>query len=89
MGQKSRTSQTSKGERRSVSKDTCKAMRREYMSSPLLRQNNQIKAWAAGKKVMLTVPNNGGDAGKMPFVRVNARDVWGVPGKGFTIKTQG
>jgi hypothetical protein len=58
------------------------------MSNSLLRLNNQTKAWLAGKNVMISVPNKGNDASKMPFVRVAARDVWGVPGKGYMIKTQ-
>jgi hypothetical protein len=35
---------------------------------------------------MLTVPNKGGDAKKMPFVRVNAREVWGNPTNGYMMK---
>jgi hypothetical protein len=69
----------SKGERPNVSKSLTKAMRREYMANSLLRIINQQKAWRQGKRVMLTVPNTGGDAKKMPFIRVPATEVWGDP----------
>ena len=87
MGKKrSRASQTSKGERNNVSKSMTKAMRREYRSADLLRGNNQMKAWKAGKNVVLTVENKGADKLKSPFIRVNARDYWGNPNAKFTMK---
>ena len=82
----SKNAYTSKGERPNVSKNTQKSMRRDYMSDPLQRLSNQVAAWKAGKNVMLTVPNKGGDAKKMPFVRVNAREVWGNPTNGYMMK---
>jgi hypothetical protein len=54
---------------------------------PNVSMNNQIAAWKAGKNVMLTVPNKGGDAKKMPFVRVNAREFWGNPNSSYMMKT--
>jgi hypothetical protein len=88
MGKKksSGNAYTSKGQRPNVAKNTRKSMRRDYMSNTLLRRNNQIAAWEAGKNVMLTVPNNGADVKKTPFVRVNARLVWGTPGHGYSMK---
>jgi hypothetical protein len=89
MGKKksSGNSYTSKGERPNVSKNTRKAMRREYIDNHKLeRLNNQIAAWKAGKNVMVTVPNKGGDIKKMPFVRVNAREVWGNPNSSYMMK---
>jgi len=89
MGKKSSgNSYTSKGERPNVSKNTRKAMRRDYIENRKLeRLNNQIAAWKAGKNVVLTVPNKGGDAKKMPFVRVNAREFWGNPNSSYMMKT--
>ncbi len=87
MGKKSSgKNYTSKGERPNVSKNTRKLMRRDYMNNPLLRLSNQIAAWKAGKNVMLTVPNTGADVKKAPFVRVNAREVWGNPTNGYMMK---
>jgi len=90
MGKKKKSSgnsYTSKGERPNVSKNTRKAMRRDYIENRKLeRLNNQIAAWKAGKNVMLTVPNKGDDAKKMPFVRVNAREVWGNPNSSYMMK---
>lgn len=89
MGKKSSgNSYTSKGERPNVSKNTRKAMRRDYIENRKIeRLNNQIDAWRAGKNVMLTVPNKGSDAKKMPFVRVNAREFWGNPNSSYMMKT--
>jgi ribosomal protein L21E len=89
MGKKSSgNSYTSKGERPNVSKNTRKAMRRDYIENRKIeRLNNQIAAWKAGKNVMLTVPNKGSDAKKMPFVRVNAREFWGNPNSSYMMKT--
>ena len=89
MGKKSSgNSYTSKGERPNVSKSIRKAMRRDYIENRKLeRLNNQIAAWKAGKNVMLTVPNKGSDAKKMPFVRVNAREFWGNPNSSYMMKT--
>lgn len=39
---------------------------------------NQQAAWAAGKRVMLTVANTDKERGG-PFIKVEAREVWGVP----------
>ena len=88
MGKKSSgNSYTSKGERPNVLKNTRKAMRRDYIENRKLeRLNNQIAAWKAGKNVMLTVPNTGADVKKAPFVRVNAREVWGNPTNGYMMK---
>ena len=87
MGKKKKSSgnsYTSKGERPNVSKNTRKAMRRDYIENRKLeRLNNQIDAWRAGRNVMLTIPNDGGDAKKMPFIRVPATKVWGDPKNSF------
>jgi hypothetical protein len=77
MGKKkSRATETSKGERRNVSKSVTKALRREYMSGRSARVNNQIIAFLKGKNVMLTVPNPNTNETNKRFIRVNAKDVW-------------
>ena len=52
---KSREKQTSKGERPNTNPTVLKAKRRDYMDAPFDRLNNQVKAWRAGKKVMVTI----------------------------------
>ena len=74
----------SKGERPNVRKDTRKAMRRGV--SNLETMLNKYKAFKKGKNVMLTVPNpNKGEKNK-PFIRVNAKEVWGNPNKVYMMK---
>ena len=90
MGKKSSgNAYTSKGDRPNVARKTTNAMRRDYMDNPIQRLSNQIAEWKAGKNVMLTVPNTGADARKAPFVRVNAREVWGNPTTAFSMKSSG
>ena len=69
---------TSKGERPNVTRSVLNAIRREYKKSDD-RPNNQIKAWRAGKNVMLTVPNPDKKNTKERMIRVPAIDVWGFP----------
>jgi len=81
MGKKKqRSTQTSKGERRTVAKATTKAMRREYMQSTD-RINNQLAAFMKGKNVMLTVPNPNKNETNKRFIRVPAKEVWRGGGK--------
>ena len=75
-GKKQQTSQTSKGERRSVRADVLKTARREHMNS-LARSIAQREAWEKGKNVMLTIPNPDPNARSKRFIRVNAEVVWG------------
>ena len=86
MGKKkSRATETSKGERRNVSKSVTKVLRREYMSSRSARVNNQItaflkgnqtEAFRRGKNVVVTIPNPNPNETNKRFIRVNAKDVW-------------
>ena len=79
MGKKrSRTSQTSKGERSSVNKKLCNSLRREYVGT-MQQLLNQQSAWRAGKNVVLTIHNPNKKETNKPFIRVNARDHWGNP----------
>ena len=67
---KSKTSTTSKSERRS----SIGVKNRD----PMKRALNQIDAWKKGKNVVLTIETNDPT---MRFKRVNALDVWGSPFK--------
>jgi hypothetical protein len=68
----------SKGERPSVTRWVVNALRREYKQSDA-RLNNQVKAWRAGKNVMLTVQNPDKKNTKERMIRVPAIEVWGFP----------
>ena len=85
MGKKKKSNgYTSKGLHSNVSKDTRKAMRRDR--SLLETTRNKYAAFKRGKNVMLTVPNpNKGEKNK-PFIRVNAKEVWGNPNKVYMMK---
>ena len=77
MGKKkSRSTQTSKGERNNVCKATTKAVRRNYMNNGLARMRNQFDAFNKGKNVMVTIPNSNPNETNKRFIRVNAKDVW-------------
>ena len=68
----------SKGERQSTNQKTLNAMR-SLRLSPAGEFVEKINAWRAGKRVMLTVPNPNSLETNKPFVRVEAREVWGSP----------
>ena len=81
MGKKKqRSTQTSKGERRTVARATTKALRKEYMQSTD-RINNQLAAFMKGKNVMLTIPNPNKNETNKRFIRVPAKEVWRGGGK--------
>ena len=81
MGKKkSRSTQTSKGERRSLARDIVKATRRDYMQSSE-RITNQLAAFLRGKNVMLTIPNPNKNETNKRMIRVPATDVWRRGGK--------
>ena len=87
MGKKkSRAHQVSNGERKNVRRDILKAARRDYLASGLQVSLNKIDAWKKGKRVMLTIKNEGADNVKRPFIRVPAKEVWGNPGGRFVMK---
>jgi len=52
--------------------------RQEYRKSGQ-RLLNQRRAWAKGKNVVLTIENPNKNESDKPFIRVNARDIWGSP----------
>ena len=75
----------SKGENSNVSKHTRKLMRRQ--TTELQTALNKQEAFRRGKTVMLTIPNpNKGESNK-PFIRVNAKEVWGNPNKVYIMKS--
>ena len=79
MGKKkSRATQVSKGQRDSVNKKLLNSLRRDYVGT-MAQRNNQLKAWRAGKNVVLTITNPNSKETNKPFIRANANDVWGNP----------
>jgi len=76
---KSRAHQESKGERRNVAKSIRKQMRDAV--TPLTIMSNKMKAWRAGKNVIVTIPNPNKKETNKKFIKVNAKEVWGSPKK--------
>ena len=76
---KSRAHQESKGERRNVAKSTRKQMRDAV--TPLTIMSNKMKAWRAGKNVIVTIPNPNKKETNKKLIKVNAKEVWGSPKK--------
>ena len=76
---KSRAHQESKGERRNIAKSTRKQMRDAV--TPLTIMSNKMKAWRAGKNVIVTIPNPNKKETNKKFIKVNAKEVWGSPKK--------
>lgn len=68
---KSRKSRTSNG--------VIGSPERARTSVGMKRALNQLDAWEKGKKVTLTIPNPDTTAKHMPFIKVDARQVWGLP----------
>jgi len=65
----------SAGVNSNVSSNTRNAVRKEYMQSSE-RIMNQLKAFRAGKNVVVTIENPNKEDLSRRFIRVNARDVW-------------
>ena len=76
----------SQGQRPNVSKWVRKAARRDYLSDDLAVVLNKQAAYAAGKQVMLTVPNPNTNETNKRFIRVPASDIWPNPNKKFMMK---
>ena len=71
MGKKrSRASQTSKGERRSVANGLGDDR------TELKKMIDKMDAFRKGKNVMLTIPNPNKQATREPFIRVSAKEKW-------------
>ena len=76
MGKKSRSTETSKGERNNVRRDVTKDIRREYMKNKFARPCNQLTAFKKGKNVMVTIPNPNTNETNKRFIRVSAKTIW-------------
>ena len=71
MGKKrSRATQTSKGERRSVANGL------GDNRTELKKMLDKMDAFRKGKNVMLTIPNPIKSETNKPFIRVNAKEKW-------------
>jgi hypothetical protein len=66
---------TSAGVHRNVSKKTTNALRSEYLKSGE-RVINQLKAFRAGKRVMVTIENPNKNETNKRFIRVEASTIW-------------
>ena len=81
MGKKkSRTSQTSKGERSSIARSVVKAVRlQKEIDQPFRKIQAQLDAWKLGKNVVLTIANPNKKETNKPYIKVRAWDAWGSP----------
>lgn len=78
MGKKSKGKHyESKGQRPNVSRKTLNAMKAD--DTDLDRFHRQVAAWRRGKRVMLTIRNPNENERNKPFIRVEAKHVWGIP----------
>ena len=68
----------SQGQRPNYSRNIVNACRRDRVGSSG-QQNAKVKAWRAGKRVMLTIDNPDKNNTKERKIRVPAIDVWGYP----------
>jgi hypothetical protein len=71
---------TSAGIHSNVSKKTTNAVRRAYIESGE-RVMNQLAAFRAGKRVMITIENPNKAETNKRFIRVEASTVWKRPAK--------
>lgn len=77
---------TSAGLHSNVASATKNAVRKKYMASGE-RIMNQLKAFRAGKRVMVTIENPNKEEVNKPFIRVEASTIWkNKSGEGFTLK---
>ena len=68
----------SQGQRPNYSRNIVNACRRDRVGSSA-QQYAKVKAWRAGKRVMLTIGNPDKNNTKERKIRVPAIDVWGYP----------
>lgn len=71
----------SKGIHSNVARNTLRDMRQSYTGT-MAQLANKAKAWREGKRVMITIPNpeiKDASGSNRPFIRVEARTVWGDP----------
>jgi hypothetical protein len=65
----------SQGIHSNVASSTLNAMRSDYLQSGE-RVMNQLKAFRAGKNVVVTIENPNKNETNKRLIRVNARDIW-------------
>lgn len=75
---KSKSSYTSKGERK-ADRQISKAVKRDR--SVIEKMTIKQKAWLKGQNPWVTVPNDNTAATNKRFVRVRANSIWGDPRK--------
>ena len=77
MNQKVKKSYTSKGERRSIARGVCKAVKRDrtVIDYWMIKQ----RAWLKGQNPWIVVPNGNTSDTRARFVRVRAETEWGDP----------
>lgn len=77
MNQKVKKSYTSKGERRSIARSVCKAVKRNrtVIDYWMIKQ----RAWLKGQNPWIVVPNGNTSDTRARFVRVRAETEWGDP----------
>ncbi len=73
---KQRANQVSKGERRSMSRQLQKAMRREYKANDARVMSNKMKAYFEGRNVMVTIPNPNPNETNKRFIKVKFQDAF-------------
>lgn len=76
-GPKTKTKYVSKGERRSIARDVCKAVKRDrsVIDYWMIKQ----RAWLKGQNPWIVVPNGNTSDTRARFVRVRAETEWGDP----------
>lgn len=82
---KTKTKYVSKGERRSIDKGVCKAVKRER--SVIDYWTTKQKAWLKGQNPWLSVDNGNTSDTKARKVRVRADTYWGDPRAYVKMKT--
>ena len=82
-GSKTKTKYVSKGERRSVSSDIPKAVKRDR--TLVERWRIKQKAWLNGQNPWIVVPNGNTADTRARYVRIRAETEWGDPRKGFML----
>lgn len=87
MGKKKlRSTQTSKGERRNVSRKILKLVRREKRMDDVSRLITLTEAWKAEKNPWITVPNPNKKETNKRYIRVRSNDLWGRPNRYVKMK---
>ena len=80
-GPKTKTKYVSKGERRAIAKDVCKAVKRDR--SVIEYWTIKQKAWLKGQNPWIVVDNPNTSDTKARKVRTRAETEWGDPRKGY------